>query len=400
VTRVAYLDCVGGLAGDMVLGALLDAGAPPEALHQAIDALGLTGVKVEIDRVARHGIGATHVRVDAAARHEPRPTSELLARVADADLSERVRARSLDALGRLADVEGGIHGEPADAVVLHELGGDDTLVDICGSFALLEALGVARLICSPLPYARGLVAGEHGAMPAPAPAVLGLLPGAPFVGVEADHELVTPTGAAIAAVGTDGFGELPPLQLEAVGYGTGTRDPQDRPNLLRVVLGAAATPASGPAPVRDALLLEANLDDLLPELIPDAIEACVAAGALDVWTTPVQMKKGRPGVVLSAVARPDAEGAIARALLEHTSSLGVRVTPLRRYELDREIRRVDVEGHPIRVKVALRGGRVVNVAPEHDDCAAVAAALGRPVKQVWAAALMRATAALDPREEP
>jgi uncharacterized protein (TIGR00299 family) protein len=222
-------------------------------------------------------------------------------------------------------------------------------------------------------------------LPVPAPATLGLLRGAPLVGVDTQGELVTPTGAAIAATVVSAWGALPPLVLEEIGYGAGTKDLADRPNVVRVVIG------EGEARDGEVVLLETNLDDLLPELVPDAVERCFAAGALDVWTTAAQMKKGRPGIVLSALARPDRETEVATALLEETTALGVRVARLGRWELEREERVVELDGGSVRVKVGRLGGRVVNVAPEHDDCAALARATGRPVKSVWAAALSEAT---------
>ncbi len=385
MTTVAYLDCVGGLAGDMLLGALLDAGAPVATLDEVIAALDLHDrVRVVTERVQRGAIGATQVRVIEADPGAGRSASELIAMVSAAPLPTVVRERSLDALSRIANVEASIHdGDPGD-VHLHELGGLDTLLDVCGAFALLHALGIDRLVCSPLPYARGTVGTLHGTLPTPGPATLELLRGAPLLGTDAGDELVTPTGAAIVAVAADGWGELPALTLDAVGYGAGTRELPDRPNVLRVVIGHAAEPA---ATTTQVVLLEANLDDLVPELIPDAVQRCSEAGALDVWTTPVQMKKGRPGVVVSALARPGDERAVAAALLEHTSTLGVRVSTLHRYELERRTEEVEVDGRPIRIKVGVLDGRVVNVAPEHDDCAAVAAATGRSVKQIWAEAL-------------
>jgi uncharacterized protein (TIGR00299 family) protein len=306
--------------------------------------------------------------------------------VTSAALAPRTRERALAALERLAGAESSIHGVPVEELVLHEVGGADTLVDVVGAFALLDALAIDDLVCSPIPYARGVIETAHGAIPGPGPAVLALLEGCPVVGVEAEAELVTPTGAAIVATASSSFGECPPITLERVGYGAGARELRSRPNLLRVALGTRAS-APGTAEV---VLLEANLDDLVPELVPDVAEACRAAGALDVWTLPVQMKKGRPGVVVSAIARPEAEGAVARALLVHSTTLGVRATPLRRYELERAAREVSVAGHPVRVKVGILDGREVNVAPEHDDCAEVAAATGLPVKQVWAKALAAA----------
>jgi len=384
VTRIAYLDCVAGLAGDMLLAALLDAGAELETLRGVPRALGIEGVEIDVERVERQGIGALHLHIEARDDHDHRHYRDIRELVERAELPERVRTRSLDAFRRLAEVEGGIHGIAPDDVHFHELGSLDTLVDVCGAFVLLDELGVERVASSPLPFARGVVEAAHGVLPLPAPATLGLLEGAALVGVETEAELVTPTGAAIAATVVDEWGALPALTLERVGYGAGTKDLADRPNVVRVVLGTESRALTR------VVVLETNLDDLSPELVPDAIERCYEAGALDVWTVQVGMKKGRPGFVLSAIARPDAEAAVVRALLEETSALGVRVSRLERYELDREERVVEVAGAAVRIKVGVLDGRVVNLAPEHDDCAAVAKASGRSVKSIWAEALARA----------
>jgi uncharacterized protein (TIGR00299 family) protein len=386
--RVLYLDCVGGLAGDMLLAALVDAGAPADVLQRLPSALGLDGVRVSTTRVHRQGVAARRVAVEGAngsARGER--YADLRDRLEAAAMSKAVRARSIDALTRLAEAEGAIHGVAIEEVRFDELGAD-TLVDLCGAFALLEAIEVQRVVCSPLPFSRGLIDTRAGRLPSSAPATLRLLRGAPIVGVPEQGELVTPTGAAIASVVADAWGELPSLVLGDVGYGAGARELRTRPNVVRAVLGTSTE-----SPERhEVLLLEANVDDMVPELVPDAAERCREAGAIDVWTAPVAMKKGRPGVVLSALARPDAEMPVATALLEHSTTLGVRVARLHRHELEREVREVDVFGHRVRVKLGLLGGRVVNVGPEHDDCAAVASRTGRPVKQVWAAALAAADA--------
>jgi uncharacterized protein (TIGR00299 family) protein len=368
----------------MLLAALLDAGAELETLRSVPAALGIDGVEIDVERVERQGIGALHLRIQAPDDHDHRHYAHIRALVERADLPERARDRSLEAFRRLAEVEGGIHGVSPEDVHFHELGSLDTLVDVCGTFVLLDDLRVEHVVSSPLPFARGFVNAAHGVLPLPAPATLGLLAGASLVGVDTEAELVTPTGAAIAATVVEEWGGLPPLTLERVGYGAGTKELTDRPNVVRVVLGTAATGTT------QVVVLETNLDDLSPELVPDAIERCFAAGALDVWTVPAHMKKGRPGFVLTALARPEAETRIARALLEETTALGVRVSRLDRYELEREELTVEVGGRPVRVKVGLLDGRVVNVAPEHDDCAAVATATGRSVKSVWAAALAEA----------
>ena len=391
MSRTAYLDCVGGLAGDMLLAALLDAGASQDALLAVPERLGLAGVEITVERVERQGIGALHVDVAAADDHTHRHYSEIRRIVEEADLPEVARSRALAAFGRLAEVEARIHGVSVEDVHFHELGAVDTLVDVCGAFVLLDDLGVDRVACSPLPFARGLTRAAHGVLPLPAPATLALLEGVPLVGVDTEAELVTPTGAAIASVAVDRWGALPPLLLERVGYGAGTKDFPDRPNVVRVVVGEAmGSDPTGLTPAGEVVLVETNLDDLLPELVPDAVERCFASGALDVWVTPAQMKKGRPGVVLSALGRPDTEAELARALLEETSALGVRVARLSRYELEREERAVEVAGGTVRVKVGLLDGSIVNLAPEHDDCASLARETGRPVKSIWAEALAKA----------
>jgi len=367
----------------MLLAALVDAGADAERLQAVPGALGLEGVVIAVDRVERQGIGALHVDVRVPAdEHQHRDYLAIHAMVERAALPPRVREQALATFARLAEAEARVHGVSVDEVHFHELGAVDTLVDVCGAFVLLDDLGVDHVACSSLPFARGMVRAGHGLLPLPAPATLALLEGAPMVGVDSEAELVTPTGAAIAATVVERWGSLPPLVLERVGYGAGTADFNDRPNVVRVVLGAGTTPPTG-----EVTLLETNLDDLVPELVPDAVERCFAAGALDVWSVPAQMKKGRPGIVLSALARPSAEQDVARAMLEETSALGVRVARLARYELEREERIVEVAGGQVRIKVGLLAGSVVNIAPEHDDCLALARSTGRAVKSIWAEAL-------------
>jgi uncharacterized protein (TIGR00299 family) protein len=377
---IAYLDCVGGLAGDMLLAALLDAGAPEAALREVPVRLGLGEVELKLERVSRHGISALHLEVTGD--HGERSWHSLHEQLVAADVDKR----ALAVLERLAEAEASIHGVPVDEVHFHELGAVDTVVDVVGAVTLLAELGVERLVCSPLPAGRGMVQTAHGVLPLPAPATAALLVGAPVVGVELEAELVTPTGAALAATLADGWGPIPAMTIERIGYGAGTADFAERANVLRVFLGRAAEVDAR----AEVSLLETNLDDLLPELVPDAVERCFAAGALDVWTAPIGMKKGRPGIVFSALARPEAEAGVARAILEETTALGVRVARLRRYELEREERTVTIEGGAVRVKLGRLDGRVVNVAPEHDDCVAVARATGRPIKSVWAAALAAA----------
>jgi uncharacterized protein (TIGR00299 family) protein len=386
MTRHLHLDCIGGIAGDMTLAALLDAGADLERLRALPGQLGLGSVELVVSRVQRRGVRALHVDVRPPPSPPSRTWRELREQIERSSLDPAVRERSLAVFVRLAEAEAAVHGSAVDDVHFHELGGVDTLVDVCGAALLLDDLGIERVSCSPLPLTHGIVTGAHGLLPVPAPATIELLRGAQVHGVEGAREFVTPTGAALAVELADSFGPPPALTLERAGYGAGTDDPPDRPNILRVLVGTTvAAPATG-----EVVVVETNLDDLSPELVPDAVDRCFGAGALDVWTAPVQMKKGRPGIVLSALCRPADERAIAVALLEETSALGVRVHRLDRYELEREEREIELEGGRVRVKVGRLDGRVVNVAPEHDDCASLARALGKPVKAVWAEAIAAA----------
>jgi uncharacterized protein (TIGR00299 family) protein len=375
MTRVLYVDCVAGVAGDMLLGALLDAGATVE--------LPFAGLALETERVERHGIGATRVTVTAPEDQPHRDWASIRGQIDAAGLDERPRARAQEAFRRLAVAEGKIHGVDPERVHFHEVGAVDAIGEVVGVALALESLGIDRVVCSPLPVGRGFVDAAHGRLPLPAPATLELLRGAPLHGVEIEFELVTPTGAALVAALADAYGPLPRMTLQGTGYGAGTRDLQALPNVVRVMIGSdAATSAVS--------LIEANLDDLIPELAPDAAAACFAAGALDVWTAPAQMKRGRPGFVISALARPDAERAVAEAMLRETSTLGVRIAHLDRIELERESRTVEVAGEPVRVKVGRLDGRVVNLAPEHADCERAARITNTSVKSVWARALAAA----------
>ncbi|MEA2243257.1 MAG: pyridinium-3,5-bisthiocarboxylic acid mononucleotide nickel chelatase [Solirubrobacteraceae bacterium] len=379
MTRVLYVDCIGGVAGDMLLGALIDAGADVE-----LPDLNVEGLRIELGTAERHGIMATTVTVHGAPGQPHRQWSSIRAQIDAAQLPERPRARAQAAFARLAVAEGRIHGIEPEQVHFHEVGAVDAIGEVVGVALALESLGVDRVVCSPLPVGRGFVDAAHGRLPLPAPATLTLLEGAPIHGVDIAMELVTPTGAALVASLADGFGAIPAMTVEGSGYGAGTRDLEKLPNVVRVIVGTEARPSTGVS------LIEANLDDLLPELAPDAAAACFAAGALDVWTTPIQMKHGRPAFTLSALARPADEHAVATTLLRETSTLGVRIAHLDRIELERESFTIELDGEPVRVKVGKLDSRVVNLAPEHADCERAARILGEPVKVVWARALAAA----------
>lgn len=387
MSRLVYVDCIGGVAGDMLLGALLDAGADVELVREGLTTLGIDDLELRVGRARRGGIDAARVQVVAPADQPERGPGEIRALIEAAGLPVRARERALATFARLAEAEARVHGIPPQEVHFHEVGAADAIADVCGVALALESLGTERVICSPLPVARGLAASAHGPLPLPASATLALLAGAPLHGVEGDAELVTPTGAALVSTLAEGFGPIPSMRLEAVGAGAGARDLERAPNLVRVLIGEGE--ADRIRPTRPVSLIETNLDDLAPELIPDAAASAVAAGALDVWTTSAGMKKGRPGVIVSALARPDREGAVATALLRSTTALGVRVSRLDRYELEREWRSVEVAGRSVSIKLGRLEGEVVNVAPEHDDCVRAAAGSGQPVATVWAAALAK-----------
>jgi uncharacterized protein (TIGR00299 family) protein len=383
VPALLYIDCIAGVAGDMLLGALLDAGADVEAVRRGLGGLGVAGIALEVQRTEHHGIGAARVTVRAADGQPHRTWASIRAQIDRAELPARARTRAQAVFERLARAEGAVHGVDPEGVHFHEVGAVDAIGEVCGVVLALESLGVERAVCSPLPVGRGFVGAAHGRLPLPAPATVELLKGAPIAGAGVDAELVTPTGAALVTALCGGFGGVPAMTLDACGYGAGTRRFAQMPNVTRVLVGTEAPDAA----TAQVSVIEANLDDLLPELVPDAAAACFAAGALDVWVTPVQMKRGRPGFVLSALARPSAEDPVVDAILRETSTLGVRITRAERRELERSHRTVVVAGRPVRVKLGLRGGEVVNIAPEHADCEQAARDTGLPVKAVWARAL-------------
>ncbi|HVD13425.1 MAG TPA: nickel pincer cofactor biosynthesis protein LarC [Actinomycetota bacterium] len=387
----AYFDCFAGIAGDMALGALLDAGGDLKALRAGLRGLDLEPFELEVESVERGGIGATHVtvRTSPGAARTWGDVRELLG---SATLPEPARARALATFALLAEAEGRVHRVPPEQVHFHEVGAVDALVDVVGTALLLHDLGVREAWASPVATGSGRTGSAHGPLPVPAPAVLELLRGAPVHGGPA-VELTTPTGAAILAAGVARFGELPPMRVVSVGYGAGSRQHDEMPNVLRVILGERVEDDAGAGD--GALVLETNLDDLVPELAPWVVDRLFAAGASDVWITPVQMKKGRPAITLSALCPPGTDARVRAVLWRETSTLGVRGTPVRKWMLERKLVEVALLGGTVRVKLGLEGGQVVNVAPEFDDCARLASESGRPLKEVMARAQAAALAELD-----
>jgi len=392
---VLALEPVGGIAGDMMLAALLHLGAPRAALDdgllalaEASGAVDLRGTRVVAEPVEVSGIRALRVEVrvppevrDREPHHRPwRAIRELLG---SAGLPERARELALLAFTRLAEAEGRVHGVPPDQVEFHEVGAVDSIVDVVGSALLVAALAPARIVCLPPPSGGGTARAAHGPIPIPGPAVLEVMRGR-ALRPSGPGERTTPTGAALVAAWTESADSLPELSVQAVGYGAGTRRWEDAPNVLRAVLGATVRGQPGGGA---GWVLEANLDDLSPQLVAAALEAVLAAGAADAWIAPVTMKKGRPGHLLGAVVPEAARAAVEEALFRETSTLGVRAHRVERTVLDREVVEVATRYGPVRVKLGRRGGAVVNAAPEFEDCRVRAKEHGVAVKEVLAAAL-------------
>ena len=403
MTRVAYVNCSAGVAGDMLLGALVDAGADQEAVFATLAGLGVDGFALWFERVQRGGIAATWANVvtdahdhddHAQDHHEHRPAKAITALLDAADIAEPVRARAHRIFDTLAVAEGAVHGIDPPDVEFHEVGALDAIVDVVGIAAALHDLGIDHVMASPIAMGHGTTRSAHGVLPNPPPAVARLLASrdVPVVGVDTPMELATPTGVAALVAIAERFGSLPAMTVERVGYGAGTADPAGRPNVVQVVIGTLVEPSATPAPGREAVQLEVNVDDVTGEVLAHTIAALLAAGAHDAWATPIVMKKGRPAHTVAALVDPVAVERVAAVLLAETGSLGVRASTVRRWPQQRDEVTVDVGGQPVRVKVA--AGRA---KPEHDDAVAAATALGRPLRDVLRDAETAANA--DPAAE-
>ncbi|HVX18139.1 MAG TPA: nickel pincer cofactor biosynthesis protein LarC [Acidimicrobiales bacterium] len=372
----AWFHCFSGIAGDMALGALVDAGADLDEVRALCERLPVPGWELTAEPVLRCGIAGTKVHVQAEETSVVRTAGHITALVEEARLPDRVRTRALAVFHRLAEAEGRLHRKPASQVHFHEVGGIDAIVDVVGTCAALELLDIDEVWSSPVTHGIGMVRAAHGLLPNPAPAVVELLRDAPVRGIEVPFELTTPTGAALVATLATGWGPLPPLTIRATGFGAGSREIDGRPNLLQVVIG---DPAGDGALVdgQPVVLLEANVDDATGEVLAHAVAALLEAGAHDAWITPILMKKGRPAHTVSALADVALARQISSVLTAETGSLGVRGQRLERWPETRAIDEVDVDGAPIRVKVS--PGRV---KAEFDDAARAATRSGRPVREV------------------
>ncbi len=420
-----HVDCASGAAGDMMLGALIDLGVPVDAIGAALDAIGAGRDRLKVAKVVKHGIAATDIKVEVGKKraltepgasgrfvavkfraedherhvhvdehgdkteakhhhHDHHRYADIRRRIEGAKLTEGTRRRALDIFDRIARAEAKLHGMRVDDVEFHEVGAIDSIVDVVGTAAALDWLSPAAVTCASVAMGHGTLHSAHGVLPVPAPAALEVLREAGGIMVDGDvpRELCTPTGAAILAAAVTAWQPAPAGRPVAVGWGAGDVDLEDRANVLRVTALAPSAAVDG-----DVWQIDANLDDMSPELCGPASDALFAAGALDVWWTPITMKKGRPAMMLSALAELAARDAVIAAILRETTTIGVRFAPRERTVLARRTVEVETKYGKLPVKVALEGETVRNAAPEYEACAAAAKKHGVPVKLVYAAAV-------------
>lgn len=380
----------------MLLGALVDLGLPADALATELRKLPLSGYRLAAHKVHRAGLHATKVDVVLVSSHDhgddhghghrhhghARGLLDILRLLDASTLDGAVRDRAAACFRRLAEAEGEVHGVPPETVHFHEVGAVDSIVDVVGGVIGLAWLKADRFASSPLNVGTGTVAIAHGTYPVPPPATARLVRGVPVFGA-GQGELLTPTGALLVTAHATAYGPLPPLAIEAIGHGAGARDSPDRPNVLRVIVGEEDAPGAS----ERVLVLEAEIDDMLPQLYGPLLARLFDAGALDAYLTPVQMKKNRPGTLVTAIAPPARRGAIEQVFFAETTTLGVRSQAWDRTALEREVIAVETAYGSVGVKVGRRGGQVTNAQPEFEDCQRVASAAGVPVKEVWAAAI-------------
>jgi uncharacterized protein (TIGR00299 family) protein len=379
--RIAHFDCFSGISGDMTLAALFDAGVPVEPVVQGVASLGL-GVKIDVQKVRKGGFAATQIAIDAPHEHKHRHLPQIEKIVASGSLTERQRDLAVRIFRRLGEAEAAAHGLPLEKVHFHEVGALDSIADIAGSAIALDLLGAERFTSTPVPTGAGTVKCAHGLMPIPAPGTAALLHGVPLRPTNIQAELTTPTGAAILTTIVTEYVESPAMTVERIGHGAGKRDLAEQPNLLRLFVGQSSVAADADA----VWVLETNLDDVPGEVIGYTIDRLFAAGALDVWTTPIAMKKNRPGVLLSAIAPADAVGAVEDVLFRETHTFGVRRHLAQRHKLKREPASVETPWGPVQGKLGWRDGQPPVFTPEYEDCARVARAHGVALHEVYAGA--------------
>jgi hypothetical protein len=386
MTRIGWLDCTSGVSGDMLLGALSDLAALDQ-LADLVDSLSSLGVSVSATETTRAGLRAVSVTVEAPSEQPHRHLSDVLAVINQAAVPDEVRVRARHVFERLARAEAQVHGVDVEDVEFHEVGAVDSIVDVLGACLGLHTLALEQLVVSPIALGGGTVQTAHGELPVPTPAALELLAATPLDAAGGGNsELATPTGLAIVAEWTSETGPLPQMRVSATGIGAGTRDPHDRPNVVRLIVGETSTAAGSDEPSDEWVVIEANVDDLDPRLWPGVLTTLLQAGAADAWLTPILMKKGRPAHTLSALSSGTAFAAVQQQMFAETSTIGVRWYSVGKRALDRETISVEIDGLTIRVKLAFDDGRMVSATPEFEDVATAAGALGVPVKEMLAAA--------------
>ena len=378
--KVLYFDLIGGASGDMILGALIDAGVPAEKLTEMLAGLKIDEFELIATPTEKNGFQATKVDIQVGDQPPERHLKEILEVIRNSSLPTSIQNRAIRIFQKIASVEAGIHNKPVDHIHLHELGGTDTIVDVTGALLALDFLGVSHIYSSPIPLGSGFIKGAHGQIPLPAPATMGLLEGFPVRITEIKAELITPTGAALLAELVKDFSPPPEMKVEAVGYGAGTRD-LPIPNLLRVMIGE--TEETGNQTREQLLLLESNLDDLNPEIYPYVMESLFNAGALDVCLVPVQMKKNRPGTQIQVLVEVHKAEDMREILFQETSTLGIRQTQVDRYSLPRNIQEVSTSFGIVRIKVAGEGTKFQKASPEYEDCQKLARENDIPLQQVY-----------------
>jgi len=380
--KIAYLDCYSGIAGDMLLGAMLDAGLDADFLRAEIDKLGVDGVTLTVEPCVRRGITGTDFRVQVEHDHAHRHLSTIERIIDESALDDDLKDRAKSIFRRLGEAEAAIHGVSIEKVHFHEVGAVDAIVDIVGAAIGFAALGVEKIVCSPINLGSGTVKAAHGVMPVPAPATAALVKGLPTYSDGPTMELTTPTGAAVVSTVAAEYGSMPAMAIEAIGYGAGDRDFPDRANMLRLVLGESSEAVEA----TEIWVTEANIDDMSPEIAGYARERLLEEGALDVTLTPIFMKKDRPGYQLTVLSSLDDRDRLGDVLFAETTTLGVRSYPAQRRVLERELVTVTTSYGDVRVKVGRSGGREVGFAPEFEDARRIAREKKVPLKEVLEAA--------------
>jgi uncharacterized protein (TIGR00299 family) protein len=381
--KTLYFDCFAGASGDMILGAMVGAGVDPNALRDQLALLNVEGFKIDFETVDRSGLSATYARVETVHEHKHRHLSDIRRIIENSGVTDAAKVLSVRIFTRLAEAEARVHNEPVEKVHFHEVGALDAIVDVVGAAICFDLLKIGRFVSSPLHVGSGTVQMAHGRFPVPPPAVTDLLRGVPFYSGDIKGELLTPTGAAIITTVCQEYGAIPRIKTDRTGYGAGTRQYEDFPNVLRVLIGETER---GDAASEHLWMLETNLDDASPQIVGHVMDRVFELGALDCYFTSVQMKKNRPGVLLSVLCGPAEKEAVMKLLFTETTTLGIRSYEVERRALRRSIVTVETQYGPIDVKVAHLNGRVVNEMPEFEQCRRAATEANVPLKVVEEAA--------------